>query len=63
MMSVAFKEGIKIKPEALNDLIVSCNYDIRQVRNFNYLLLLLLLLLLLFCLGVAQYVNASSWSG
>ena len=36
MMSVAFKEGIKIKPEALNDLIVSCNYDIRQVRNFIY---------------------------
>ena len=47
MMSVAFKEGIKIKPEALNDLIVSCNYDIRQVRNFNYLLLLLLFIIII----------------
>ena len=35
MKSVAFKEGIKIKTEAHSDLIVSCNYDIRQVRNFN----------------------------
>ena len=35
MKSVDFKEGIKIKPEALSDLIVSCNYDIRQVTNFN----------------------------
>ena len=31
MMSVAFKEGIKIKPEALSEIIISCNYDIRQV--------------------------------
>ncbi|XP_019849550.1 PREDICTED: replication factor C subunit 1-like [Amphimedon queenslandica] len=33
MMSVAFKEGIKIKPEALNEIIISCNYDIRQVLH------------------------------
>lgn len=33
MMSVAFKEGIKIKPEALSEIIISCNYDIRQVLH------------------------------
>jgi len=31
MMSVCFKEKVKIAPDALTDLIVGCNQDIRQV--------------------------------
>lgn len=34
MMSVAFKEGVKVSPEALQDVIVATNQDIRQV-NFT----------------------------
>lgn len=33
MMSVCFKEKIKIAPDALNELIVSCNQDVRQVLH------------------------------
>ncbi|XP_069671392.1 replication factor C subunit 1 [Periplaneta americana] len=33
MMSVCFKEGIKISPEALNDIITGANHDIRQVLH------------------------------
>jgi len=33
MMSVCFKEKIKIAPDALTDLIVGCNQDIRQVLH------------------------------
>ena len=33
MMSVAFKEGIKVAPEALQDVIVASNQDIRQVSD------------------------------
>lgn len=33
MMSVAFKEGIKVSPEALNDVIVASNQDIRQILH------------------------------
>ena len=29
-MSVCFKEGIKISPDVLDQIIVGCNYDIRQ---------------------------------
>ena len=32
MMSLAFKEGLKIPPAALNDIILSANQDIRQVE-------------------------------
>lgn len=31
MMSVAFKEGLKIPAPALNDVIAAANQDIRQV--------------------------------
>ncbi|XP_077460805.1 replication factor C subunit 1 [Stigmatopora argus] len=31
MMSIAFKEGIKIPPPALNEIILAANQDIRQV--------------------------------
>jgi hypothetical protein len=33
MMSICFKEGIKIHPEALNDIITGANHDIRQVLH------------------------------
>jgi replication factor C subunit 1 len=31
MMSVCFKEKLKISPDALTELIVGCNQDVRQV--------------------------------
>lgn len=33
MMSVCFKEGIKVPSEALNDIITGANNDIRQVLH------------------------------
>ncbi|PSN56812.1 Replication factor C subunit 1 [Blattella germanica] len=33
MLSICFKEGIKIAPEALNDIINGSNHDIRQVLH------------------------------
>ena len=33
MMSVCFKEKIKIKPEALQELIAGCGQDVRQVLH------------------------------
>lgn len=33
MMSIAYREGLKIPPPALNDIIQAANQDIRQVRN------------------------------
>ena len=33
MMSICFKEKIKITPDALTQLIVGCNQDIRQVLH------------------------------
>ena len=33
MMSICFKENIKIKPEALTELIVGCEQDVRQILN------------------------------
>lgn len=38
MMSVCFKEKIKIAPDALLDLIVACNQDVRQVLGHLSLL-------------------------
>ena len=32
MMSIAYKEGIKISPQALHEIIVASNQDIRQVQ-------------------------------
>ena len=38
LMSIAFKENIKISPNVLNDLIASSNYDIRQcIHNLSML--------------------------
>lgn len=37
MMSVAFKEGVKVSPEALHDVVVASNQDIRQVSSFSKL--------------------------
>jgi hypothetical protein len=33
MMSICFKEGIKISPETLNDIITGTNHDVRQVLH------------------------------
>ncbi|XP_063166845.1 replication factor C subunit 1 [Candoia aspera] len=33
MMSIAFKEGLKIPPPAMNELILAANHDIRQVLH------------------------------
>lgn len=33
MMSVCYREGIKIKPEALDQIIIGSNQDIRQVLH------------------------------
>ena len=33
MMSLAFKEGIKIPPPALNEIILASNQDVRQVKK------------------------------
>lgn len=32
-MSIAFKEGIKIPPPALNEIILASNQDVRQVKT------------------------------
>lgn len=34
MMSLAFKEGVRIPPPALHEIIVAANQDVRQVSNF-----------------------------
>lgn len=31
MMSIAFKEGLKIPPPAMHEIILAANQDIRQV--------------------------------
>jgi hypothetical protein len=36
MMSLAFKEGVKIPPPALNDIIEASDHDIRQVAVSIY---------------------------
>lgn len=36
-MSIAFKEGIKIPPPALNEIILASNQDVRQVKMTHYL--------------------------
>lgn len=33
MLSICFKEGIKIPPDVLSQLIVSANQDVRQTLN------------------------------
>lgn len=37
MMSIAYKEGIKIPPPALNEIILASNQDVRQVKRQNIL--------------------------
>ena len=37
MMSIAYKEGIKIPPPALNEIILASNQDVRQVKRQNVL--------------------------
>ena len=32
MMSIAFKEGLKIPPQAMEQIIVGANQDVRQVN-------------------------------
>lgn len=32
MLSIAFKEGLKIPPPAMNEIILGANQDIRQVN-------------------------------
>ena len=31
MMSIAFKEGLKIQPQAMDQIIIGANQDVRQV--------------------------------
>lgn len=39
MMSIAFKEGVKIPPPAMDQIIVGANQDVRQVKdNHTYYL-------------------------
>lgn len=38
-MSLAYKEGIKIPPPALNEIILASNQDVRQVRSSKRLAL------------------------
>lgn len=38
MMSIAFKEGLKIPPPAMNELILAANQDIRQVSSLSRLI-------------------------
>lgn len=33
MMSIAFKEGLKIPPPAMQEIILAANQDIRQVST------------------------------
>ena len=33
MMSICYREGVKITPDALNDIIGSSNQDIRQILH------------------------------
>lgn len=33
MMSICFREGIKIKPEALDQVILGANQDVRQILH------------------------------
>ena len=34
MMSVAFKEGLKIPPQAMEQIIIGANQDVRQVGQW-----------------------------
>ena len=34
MMSIAYKEGLKIPPPAMNEIILASNQDVRQVSEF-----------------------------
>ena len=38
MMSICFKEGLKIKPDALDEIIMGANQDVRQVCIFFFTL-------------------------
>lgn len=33
MMSICFKEGVKIKPDVLTDIIINTNHDVRLIIN------------------------------
>lgn len=35
-MSIAYKEGIKIPPPALNEIILASNQDVRQVKSSKH---------------------------
>lgn len=37
MMSIAFKEGLKIPPPAMQEIILAANQDIRQVSTHSAL--------------------------
>lgn len=39
MMSIAFKEGIRIPPPALNEIILASNQDVRQVKKSKHQLI------------------------
>ena len=34
MMSIAFKEGLKIPPQAMEQIIIGANQDVRQVGQW-----------------------------
>ena len=35
MMSIAFKEGLKIAPQAMDQIIIGANQDVRQVGRYT----------------------------
>ena len=39
VMSIAFKEGLRVPPPAVNEIIVASNQDIRQVISLYSLIL------------------------
>lgn len=55
MMSIAFKEGLKIPPPAMNEIILAANQDIRQVSD-------LWLPVFLFCCQLTYSSTESGYS-
>ena len=62
MMSVCFKEKVPIKADALNELIIGCGQDVRQVSSkHSENVLKFLFSILNNIAGVAPSVHDKSW--
>lgn len=62
MMSLAFKEGIKIPPPALNEIILASNQDVRQVKTKRSFLSRGFISLVIKLLSLQVIHNLSMWS-